>query len=84
MCDSVYVNLQTFLHTMYANARQMILANSYGHKNLGLTLSTFEPVLKIGNIDVVTFNLPYEHFLMAIPDPYKMVNSSWWNWSPLF
>ena len=32
MCDSVYVNLQTFLHTMCANARQMILANSYGHK----------------------------------------------------
>ena len=33
MCDSVYVNLQTFLHTMCANARQMIFANSYGHKS---------------------------------------------------
>ena len=38
MCDSVYVNLQTFLHTMCANARQMILANSYGHKHTYLLL----------------------------------------------
>ena len=47
MCDSVYVNLQTFLHTMCANARQMILANSYGHK-----LAIFDQEAKIVFMDI--------------------------------
>ena len=47
MCDSVYVNLQTFLHTMCANARQMILANSYGHKS-----AIFDQEAKIVFMDI--------------------------------
>ena len=51
MCDSVYVNLQTFLHTMCANARQ--------HANTQYNPDTHNIHYQTRDICFLTLNVPW-------------------------